>query len=128
MRQKREIKFRAWIPDLKEITYDNFTVDSNGEVYTLNGDFLEGAILMQYTGLKDKNGTEIYEGDIVSTTTRFMEHYTTHIKKIIWASKGGFHAEGTTCDNLTEFITDTSGRNISEVIGNIHENPELLNN
>jgi uncharacterized phage protein (TIGR01671 family) len=54
----REIKFRAWIKDSERMNY-SFTILENP--YIPNDE----VVLMQYTGLKDKNGKEIYEGDII---------------------------------------------------------------
>ena len=128
----REIKFRAWDDNAKAFVSDWVMYPNGGCEYPQGGWDLGGYKegdnfkLMQHTGLKDKNGKDIYEGDIVSSTSEFMGHYATHIKKIVWASKGGFHPEGTHVDNLAEFITDTGGKNKSEVIGNIYENPDLL--
>jgi uncharacterized phage protein (TIGR01671 family) len=70
MKNKREIKFRAW--DGKYMQKDEFYVDSDGDVLILNStDYNEGRLvyvdwkLMQYTGICDKYDKEIYEGDIV---------------------------------------------------------------
>ena len=64
----REIKFRAWDKDEKRMT-TTFSVSSQGQVtFTPLGEstrYLTGYILMQFTGLLDKNGKEIYEGDII---------------------------------------------------------------
>lgn len=64
----REIKFRAWDKGLNEMTYSGLhSIGFDGKVYYGNADFSDyGLEIMQYTGLKDKNGKEVYEGDIVS--------------------------------------------------------------
>ena len=94
-------------------------------------------IIEKYTGLKDKNGTEIYEGDIVK---RYIFDIEEVIGTIIWIDEGftGFMLKvedndpsRTGCYHCYpigrgEYDDDDSDRCGDEVLGNIHENPELL--
>lgn len=107
----RELKFRYWNPYANKLVY-NPTVFKEG--WTLEQYFSDrGWAWEQYTGLKDKNGKEIYEGDIIDF---FGERYP-----VIYRA-GGFWAEysKTQKDHLFLYAID------SEIVGNIHENPELL--
>jgi hypothetical protein len=96
------------------IKYDMRHGDPLGGQYTLidwsNYYGLSNYILMQYTGLKDKNGKEIYEGDIVDVTK--CDGIPHKLFEIKW-DKGGFYP-------LTLYYLEC------QVIGNIYENPELL--
>ena len=83
--------------------------------------WLEDSILMQYTGLKDKNGVEIYEGDILKQENSIGKHsydiviYDNHIHELSHGgSVFGFHIEN--CWDINRI----------EVIGNVYENPELI--
>ena len=136
----REIKFRYWdkeskqfIPNKYWAVYRNkqnsliIVIKPHNDLGWELGEFGYENIgaLEQYTGLKDKNGKEIYEGDTVKYTN--PHKYYVVISNIIYVEQSGrFHANGTTCENLFEFITDINGKNYSEIIGNIHENPELV--
>ncbi len=117
----REIKFRAWntatktMIDLKKITPLALNMDTDG----LFIPFSDGLPLMQYTGLKDKNGIEIYEGDELQPVRpardmgRFIVRYD--------EKKASF-----VCDNGGQIYIDVSTWGNRKVIGNIYENPELL--
>ena len=133
---QREIKFRAWDKEWKIMWYpdsgDEWAVTIDGKIYRNYPDeccshhlieYWNKAIVMQYTGLKDKNGAEIYEGDIVKG---FFEGKG--IKdKVIWWDKGASWYVGH--DNeKTRNLTALSALDDLEVIGNIYENPELLKN
>jgi uncharacterized phage protein (TIGR01671 family) len=111
----REIKFRAWDKKLKFMYPDAFEHPDYCFEDLLNDDIFE---VMQFTGLKDKNGKEIYEGDIVKIPTNekvFIVEWDTYFWKIITKDKMNNAGLGLKTTNI-------------EVIGNIYENPELLTN
>jgi uncharacterized phage protein (TIGR01671 family) len=116
----REIKFRAW--DKKEkrmlpvdaVNFFNKSIVSNrarGEHSGGQLGFIE-VELMQYTGLKDKNGKEIYEGDIIKSGNGALG-------VVKWRH---FGFEQDMIKTLGWWVIQEDG----EVIGNIYENPELL--
>ena len=111
----REIKFRAW-----DKVYKHFHEDDIIRDYVL-GDFIDNPeyIVTQQTGLKDKNGREIFEGDIIRITDHPFE--------------GAIPIEGNYEVGYNEQMELCSGswllfrmKHYCEVIGNIYENPELL--
>ena len=61
----REIKFRAWDNKQNKMRNDGFSIYYDGSIQFADSIESKDFILMQYTGLKDKNGKEIYEGDIL---------------------------------------------------------------
>ena len=109
----REIKFRAWDKETKKMSLYpqlgfNNSVDINEQIRCC------GKELMQYTGLKDKNGKEIYEGDIVR-------------------GNGLINAVIVYEESATSFLADAgfaklkfANNSLIEVIGNRFENSELL--
>lgn len=105
----REIKFRYWDTDINKMLYlvDGFLPSTITTLYPI----------MQYTGLKDKNGTEIYESDIAKTKGHILKEDEEEFNCVVefrdfsWQLVG----DGRYC------ITKPC-----EVIGNIYENPELL--
>lgn len=99
----REFKFRAWDKEKKFMVVP-FRLQNINFEFASN----KNHIYMQYTGLKDKNGREMCEGDIV-------KHPAGGKFQVLWSNEDSrFHAEGL-C------LTD-----IFEVVGNIYENPDLL--
>ena len=122
----REIKFRAWHKE-KKIIGNVLGIDilhkemffSNENVNCYEYADFKDIELMQYTGLKDKNEKEIYEGDILFD--RFGEIYY----KVIFKN-ASFRAEFK--GDFDEYSFDLIDVNLQwcEVVGNIHENPELL--
>ena len=118
----REIKFRAWDKKKKEMRtvtslnfYDEYMwVDET----PMTGERLpiEGTPLMQYTGLKDKNGKEIYEGDVLKT-----EQPTNNRYLVVYDDKEASFRRKLGKDNWYFHKNHKY-----EVIGNIYENPELI--
>lgn len=80
--------------------------------------------LMQYTGLKDKNGKEIFEGDIVKNTTIKPQNLECYVRQDAIGTVGdSFHFRKLPNEKDITWMWDLSK---IEVIGNIYENPELL--
>ena len=126
-KQMREIKFRVWDKESKEMLSDvslwndDFTSYLNEHIEYLQ----DKCELMQYTGLKDKNGIEIYEGDILEFITFGFdsERFITYIEFI----NASFRLKNGR--SLFYFgQIDVSKLDDGRVIGNIYENPELLEN
>ena len=120
-------KFRAWskaekiMSDVKKIDFCNCEIDARSFEETE----IEEVILMQSTGLKDKNGQEIFEGDIVqfedcSEASDFLYINTGIIE---WC-QGGFHV--TNRDSvLMEDLLDGDSLDVT-ILGSVYENLELL--
>ena len=109
----REIKFRAWEKKEKRIIYWEGIIDFAKTIITIDNSNLanlEDLVLMQYTGLLDRRGKEIYEGDIVKTPFGIGE---------IFMRLGCWFVE-----NQKELGYFKSGE--IEVVGNIYESSKLL--
>lgn len=124
----RHIEFRVWNTSLKKYVPENFVhISPSGNLvfgatcgkpdyYKHVTDLMKGDnIVEQFTGLKDKNGVEIYEGDILIDNAGEPVEYW-----VVKFSYGGFVGE---CAGVAEPLFELTNL---EVVGNIHETPELL--
>lgn len=130
----REIKFRAWDKrhnrfivlekihfgeNVPKAVYERDEL-SPTTPYIYSIEWIE---LMAYTGLKDQNGREIYEGDIVRITTTQTEE--TRIGEVIYYTGNAMYLVETTMGDYFTFMSQDIKS--VEVLGNIHENKGLLN-
>lgn len=139
----REIKFRAWDKDAKVMVYEfSETLDGNctsgyqgglgknGEL-GVDSPSLPDCVLMQFTGLRDKNGTEIFEGDVLRDDVGDLG--------IVRFGKLPLDKSGDCVCTYVAFYVEGKGQigraldyecmeigDWMEIIGNIHENPDLL--
>lgn len=120
-------KFRAWDEKNKEMFKDTFAVTESGEVVTVEQDFITNApdyifvdhlTIMQSTGLTDKNGKEIFEGDVVKMAKNVYSEPTYY--EVVRHRGGAYRLESKQygCE-LWLRHTDC------EIAGNIYTDPEL---
>ena len=125
----REIKFRGkngspWV-------YGNgYFINGEGEHIIVSGRFyeVEPNTVGQFTGLYDKNGKEIYDGDICRMETGRCSHFV--YMSVEWNMESaafGFRLKGETYIGCSEAFRRWIAEGRVEVIGNIHDNPELIN-
>jgi len=134
----RQIKFRAWNPELGRYTTGEFLLSACQKTeikvvgVSVDGDAEdenEAVIIEQFTGLRDRNTREIYEGDIVKAD--FSKDGSHDSVQVIEFYEGSFGSRNK--NDHFRIPALFSGRaiegmntNYFEVIGNIHQNPELL--
>lgn len=132
----REIKFRAWDSWDKKMVYQNDDHFVINELQNIGYEFCEEGgcgidwkdkediSLMQYTGLKDKNGKEIYEGDVLRDTlcegisnNNILVIFREDLSSFALSKNGWMH---------DHFFKEGVEANATEIIGNIYDNPEIL--
>ncbi|MDT2772717.1 YopX family protein [Enterococcus durans] len=135
-------KFRAWktigtnemFHNVVAISWNNNKIavlypNPGRNTFRIDEESLENVILMQSTGMKDKNGVEIFEGDVVSVSVRNGFDYLDNKVCIV---KNSIDYSGLVCATVDEdleyriFNTELFEEYMYEVIGNIYENSELL--
>lgn len=119
----REIKFRVWSDGAMRILDHMQTgvgqIGFSDTYWTdLNDDDRGPLVLMQYTGLKDKNGKEIFEGDILRNDHGDLED-------VVWTPGQGWDSDGA-FGYMGAYLMWKCLPGDSEVIGNVYENPELV--
>lgn len=129
-------KFRAWDTKKNEMFKDTFAINESGEVVVVEQPFVtcppdyvivDHLVIMQSTGLKDKNGKEIFEGDILRVENE--EDSEALYVNVFWDNEHALFMLETKKYNdkgaLAELFEDNSYP--FEVVGNIYQNQELLN-
>lgn len=133
MKEQRVIKFRAWnkvwammLPvDSIDFVNKSCSVTVEASDYDHKGEwsdyvFGEDIILMSFTGLHDKNGKPIFEGDLITAEGIWQPG---EVAEIIWTTK--YNGFGIRSNSSTDPMLPNTLSNI-EVLGNIYENPEPL--
>lgn len=143
----REIKFRAWLPAIKRMTYVHMLDELTN--WNTKKDDNNTAIWLEFTGMRDKNGKEAFEDDIIKFVDCLGQTTTSRIRFGEYEQDGsgaeymptkciGFYAERLKIEPIPgldayEIFEPDYEKTISiletkdfEVIGNIYENPDLL--
>lgn len=122
-------KFRAWDITNKEMFKDTFAITESGQVVVVEQSsvfvspdyvFVDDLVVMQSTGLKDKNGQEVFVGDIIKCTRGCLHEI--YLEK----EYGGTYVGGMPAVYLKGIKEGYAWTGDEEIIGNVYQNPELL--
>lgn len=127
-------RYRAWDNVKKEMFKDTFAITESGQVVVVEQEsvasspdyvFVDNLVIMQSTGLRDKNGKEIFEGDVLEIED---EEEVLGNAKLTWDNEQAvFMIEAISVDDIAPFHEILSDESYSyRVVGNVYENPELL--
>lgn len=125
-------KYRAWDSAKKEMFKDTFAITESGQVVVVEQEsvasspdyiFVQHLVIMQSTGLFDRNGKEIFEGDIVRQVRTQPTTENETIIGVVTMIEAAWLIMND-CEQLASKLWSETDEN--EIIGNIYENPELL--
>ena len=139
----REIKCRAWFPKTKRMTKPFILGQLIEQIENTRKE--ENGFYLLYTGLKDKTGKEIYKGDIISIFINIpdgydpmQDHETSHNEELKYKVEIDEdiirikliplteNDDPFGCNDYAWYLTDDDEEHEINIIGNVHENPELL--
>lgn len=122
----RELKFRAWNKKAKHMIQTALSItDSVYFGYAGSELKMSDLVWMQFTGLHDKNGKEIWEGDVVNITQTIATYPSSG--SVVWNKVvAGYEVRVINPYYKNKFVTVKLARASIEVIGNIYESPQLL--
>ena len=125
-------KFRAWDTTNKEMFKDTFAITESGQVVVVDQSsvfvspdyvFVDNLVIMQSTGLKDKNSREIFEGDVVRQVRTQPTTENETITGVVTMIEGAWLIMNDN-EQLASYLWSETDEN--EIIGNIYENKDIL--
>ena len=125
-------RYRAWDTTNKEMFKDTFSITESGQVVVVEQEdvmcppdyvFVDNLVIMQSTGLKDKNGKEIFEGDVVRQVRTQPTTENEVIIGVVTMLEGAWLIMND-CEQLASDLWSETDEN--EIIGNIYENKDIL--